>query len=132
MNVKQILIAYIVSVLANRLFNWLWWWGRNIKAGPLAYYREHGPTLLATLVLHVFVFPLWKMGALLPLVNGVLKAAEIVGAGITLPPFETVDPSVTLACGWIIDSVTSRVGMVIGSRFAIFGGNGAAEKESKP
>jgi len=118
---RQVLVAYIVSVLANRLFNWLWWWGRNMKAGPLGYCREHGPTLLATLVLHVFVFPVWNLGLLLPAVNAALKAAEIVGAGVTLPPFEAVTPPVTLACGWMIDSVTSRIGMMIGSKFAIFG-----------
>lgn len=118
---RQILVAYIVSVLANRIFNWLWWWGRNRKAGVLGYFTEHGPVLLATLVLHVFVFPLWKIGALLPALNGVLKGADFIGAGVSIGPFEEVDPNVTLACGWIIDSITSRAGMLLGSRFAIFG-----------
>lgn len=121
---KQILAAYIISVLANRLFNWFWWWGRNIKAGPLAYYKEHGPSLAATAILHVFVFPLWNLGLLLPIINkllaGGLAVADVVGADIAIPPFTQVDPTVTLACGWMIDSITSRIGMILGSKFAFF------------
>lgn len=132
MNVKQILIAYIVSVLLNRTFNWLWWWGNHRKVGVFGYFSEFGPAWLATLLLHVFMFFPWRWGWLLPIVNGVLRGADLLGAGITIPPLAEVTPAVTLSCGWIIDSVTSRVGMFLGSKFAIFGGNGAAEKESKP
>ena len=134
---KEILACYIIAVICNRLFNLCIWWMRHRKEGPLAYYREHGPMLLATGLLHVPLFMIWYAGMLLPIVNGVISAA-LAGAdaipgvdlsSIVLPT--AVTPAVKLIYGWPIDSMTSRLGMWLGSTFAILGGNGAAAKESK-
>jgi hypothetical protein len=128
-----ILAAYLAAVVCNRAFNWLWSWGRNVKAGPFAYFSEHGPMLLATMLLHVPLFALWYSGAILPALNaaigGMLAGADAIPgvdlSGIALPA--VVTPGVTLIYGWPIDSVTSRIGMLIGSRFALFGGGAPKE-----
>jgi len=135
----EILIPYIVGVALNRAFNLCVWWMKNLKAGPLGYYREHGPALLATLFLHVPAFVIWYSGMALPLVNGILKAA-LAGAdaipGVDLSQIQLpteVTAAVTLVYAWPFDSIVSRAGMYIGSKFAIFGsGNGAATKKEAP
>lgn len=137
----QVAVAYIVAVIFNRAFNWLWTWGRNPKAGPLAYYREHGPMLAATALLHLPIFVMWYSGMLLPIVNGAvsgaLKGVDLIpGVDLTtisLPA--AVTPAVTLVYGWPIDSIVSRLGMLIGSKFAIFGSPAQAPtngKETQP
>jgi hypothetical protein len=131
-----ILAAYIISVIANRAFNWLWWWKSNRKAGMLGYFNEYGPGLAATMILHVFLFLPWRHGYLLPAINAVLagigKATDIINVPVEIPAIVAVTPGITLSCVWIVDSITSRVGMLLGSKFALFGGNGAAKEEKIP
>ena len=132
----QIIIAYIVAVLLNRAFNWLWWWSRNRRAGPLGYFREYGPMLAATALVHVPIFVLWWSGALLPVTNaivaGVLKGASLIPGvdltTVTLP--SGVTAASTLIYGWPLDSVASKVGMLLGSQFVVYA-NGKKE-EPKP
>ena len=133
---REILITYAVAVLLNRTMNWFFWWGSHREAGLFGYYREHGPMLLATLLFHVPGFVLWWSGALLPLVNGALTATiagldAIPGVDLSTVQLPTqVTALNTLCYGWPLDSLVSRLGMKLGSKFALFGGNGAARKET--
>lgn len=122
----QIAVAYLVAVLFNRCFN-LFVWCATKRATPKAYYHEHGMMLAATAFLHLPIFVMWYGGLLLPVVNGAVAAALksvdlIPGVDLTTISLPVaVTPAVTLVYGWPIDSIISRLGMVLGSKFAMFG-----------
>jgi len=99
---KYILIAYLISVLCNRVMNMADWCAKNKTLGVHGYYREHGWMVLKTFVLHVPLFALWYLGLALIPIN-----AALVAAGVGALP--GVTPLSSLAAGWVMDSIGSRI-----------------------
>lgn len=98
----SIILSYLASIACNKILNMADWCAKNKTLGAHGYFMEHGWLVLKTTILHVPLFALWYSGMLLPVVNKALAIAD-VGA------LDSVTPMSTLAAGWILDSIGTRI-----------------------
>lgn len=101
-----IIVAYVSSLVCNKVMNMADWCLKNKTLGAHGYFKEHGWLVLKTTVIHVPLFALWYYGVLLAVVNKALALAEVEA-------LQAVTPMSTLAAGWILDSIGTRIARYI-------------------